>query len=133
MRLKDQAVLFRTSSHAVQIEVELTRRNVPYVKFGGLKFLDSAHVKDLLSILRLARNPRDRVAGSPEDKKTQKARGRKIFSFVLAGKNAERLRSGRPISLPVALFAWSGNADNGCLLVSEWDAAVPCDREGRAA
>ncbi|MEH6775860.1 MAG: ATP-dependent helicase [Cereibacter changlensis] len=63
MRLKDQAVLFRTSSHAVQIEVELTRRNVPYVKFGGLKFLDSAHVKDLLSILRLGRNPRDRVAG----------------------------------------------------------------------
>ena len=63
MALKDQAVLFRTSSHAVQIEAELTRRNVPYVKFGGLKFLDSAHVKDLLAILRLARNPRDRVAG----------------------------------------------------------------------
>ncbi|MBU2361094.1 MAG: ATP-dependent helicase [Alphaproteobacteria bacterium] len=63
MKLKDQAVLFRTSSHAVQLEAELTRRNVPYVKFGGLKFLDSAHVKDLLSFLRLARNPRDRVAG----------------------------------------------------------------------
>lgn len=63
MRLKDQAVLFRTSSHAAQIEAELTRRNVPYVKFGGLKFLDSAHVKDLLSVLRLVRNPRDRVAG----------------------------------------------------------------------
>ncbi|KMK68206.1 ATP-dependent helicase [Puniceibacterium sp. IMCC21224] len=63
MKLKDQAVLFRTSSHSVQLEAELTRRNVPYVKFGGLKFLDSAHVKDLLSFLRLARNPRDRVAG----------------------------------------------------------------------
>lgn len=63
MKLKEQAVLFRTSSHSVQIEAELTRRNVPYVKFGGLKFLDSAHVKDLLSFLRLARNPRDRVAG----------------------------------------------------------------------
>ncbi|MBE9639975.1 ATP-dependent helicase [Salipiger mangrovisoli] len=61
--LKQQAVLFRTSSHSVQLEAELTRRNVPYVKFGGLKFLDSAHVKDLLSVLRLARNPRDRVAG----------------------------------------------------------------------
>ncbi|WP_353476299.1 ATP-dependent helicase (plasmid) [Salipiger sp. H15] len=61
--LKQQAVLFRTSSHSAQIEAELTRRNVPYVKFGGLKFLDSAHVKDLLSVLRLARNPRDRVAG----------------------------------------------------------------------
>jgi ATP-dependent DNA helicase UvrD/PcrA len=63
VKLKEQAVLFRTSSHAIQIEAELTRRNVPYVKFGGLKFLDSAHVKDLLSFLRLARNPRDRVAG----------------------------------------------------------------------
>lgn len=63
VQLRDQAVLFRTSSHAIQIEAELTRRNVPYVKFGGLKFLDSAHVKDLLSFLRLARNPRDRVAG----------------------------------------------------------------------
>lgn len=63
LKLKDQAVLFRTSSHSVQLEAELTRRNVPYVKFGGLKFLDSAHVKDLLSFLRLSRNPRDRVAG----------------------------------------------------------------------
>lgn len=62
-RLKEQAVLFRTSSHSVQLEAELTRRNVPYVKFGGLKFLDSAHVKDLLAFLRLVRNPRDRVAG----------------------------------------------------------------------
>jgi len=63
MMLKEQAVLFRTSSHSVQIEAELARRNVPYVKFGGLKFLDSAHVKDVLSFLRLARNPRNRVAG----------------------------------------------------------------------
>ncbi|RYH07363.1 ATP-dependent helicase [Tropicimonas sp. IMCC6043] len=62
-RLKDQAVLFRTSSHSIALEAELTRRNVPYVKFGGLKFLDSAHVKDLMSFMRLARNPRDRVAG----------------------------------------------------------------------
>ncbi|MHC9237053.1 ATP-dependent helicase [Pseudooceanicola sp. 502str34] len=62
-RLKDQAVLFRTASHSIQLEAELTRRNVPYVKFGGLKFLDTAHVKDLLAVLRLARNPRDRVAG----------------------------------------------------------------------
>ncbi|MCR8724103.1 ATP-dependent helicase [Frigidibacter sp. ROC022] len=61
--LKEQAVLFRASSHSGQLEVELTRRNVPFVKFGGLKFLDSAHVKDLLAMLRFAQNPRDRVAG----------------------------------------------------------------------
>lgn len=61
--LKQQAVLFRTSSHSGALEVELTRRNIPFVKFGGLKFLDSAHVKDLLATLRFAQNPRDRVAG----------------------------------------------------------------------
>jgi DNA helicase-2/ATP-dependent DNA helicase PcrA len=61
--LKQQAVLFRTSSHSGQLEVELTRRNIPFVKFGGLKFLDTAHVKDMLAMLRFTQNPRDRVAG----------------------------------------------------------------------
>ncbi|WP_313616837.1 ATP-dependent helicase, partial [Rhizobium sp.] len=63
MTLKQQAVLFRTSSHSGPLEVELTRRNIPFIKFGGLKFLDSAHVKDMLAVLRFAQNPRDRVAG----------------------------------------------------------------------
>ncbi|CDZ48602.1 ATP-dependent helicase [Neorhizobium galegae] len=63
MTLKQQAVLFRSSHHSGPLEVELTRRNIPFVKFGGLKFLDSAHVKDLLAALRFAQNPRDRVAG----------------------------------------------------------------------
>jgi DNA helicase II / ATP-dependent DNA helicase PcrA len=61
--LKQQAVLFRTSSHSGSLEVELTRRNIPFVKFGGLKFLDAAHVKDMLALLRFVENPRDRVAG----------------------------------------------------------------------
>lgn len=63
MTLKQQAVLFRTSSHSGPLEVELTRRNIPFVKFGGLKFLDAAHVKDMLAVLRFAQNPLDRVAG----------------------------------------------------------------------
>ena len=62
-RLKDQAVLFRTSSHSGPLEIELTRRDIPFVKYGGLKFLDAAHVKDMLALLRWAENPRDRVAG----------------------------------------------------------------------
>jgi DNA helicase-2/ATP-dependent DNA helicase PcrA len=62
-RLRDQAVLFRTSSHSGPLEIELTRRNIPFVKYGGLKFLDTAHVKDILALLRWAENPRDRVAG----------------------------------------------------------------------
>src|SRR6202041_2617124 len=61
--LKQQAVLFRPSSHSGPLEIELPRRNIPFVKFGGLKFLDAAHVKDLLALLRFAENPRDRVAG----------------------------------------------------------------------
>ena len=61
--LKQQAVLFRTSHHSGPLEIELTRRNIPFVKFGGLKFLDAAHIKDLLALLRFVENPRDRVAG----------------------------------------------------------------------
>ena len=61
--LKNQAVLFRASHHSAQLEIELTRRNIPFVKYGGLKFLEAAHVKDVLSILRWCENPRDRVAG----------------------------------------------------------------------
>jgi len=63
MKLKAQAVLFRAAHHSAALEVELTRRNIPFVKFGGLKFLDSMHVKDVLAVLRWAENPRDRVAG----------------------------------------------------------------------
>src|SRR5215475_12872361 len=61
--LKQQAILFRASHHSGPLEVELTRRNIPFVKFGGLKFLEAAHIKDVLAFLRWAENPRDRVAG----------------------------------------------------------------------
>ena len=61
--LKSQAVLFRTSSHSALIELELGRRGIPFIKYGGLKFLDAAHVKDVLSVLRWIENPRGRLAG----------------------------------------------------------------------
>jgi DNA helicase-2/ATP-dependent DNA helicase PcrA len=60
--LRNQAVLFRASHHSDTLELELVRRNIPYVKYGGLKFLEAAHVKDLLAVLRWADNPRNRVA-----------------------------------------------------------------------
>ncbi|MDL1863404.1 ATP-dependent helicase [Betaproteobacteria bacterium PRO7] len=63
LALRAQAVLFRASQHSMQLELELGRRNIPFVKFGGLKFLEAAHVKDLLACLRWAANPRDRVSG----------------------------------------------------------------------
>jgi DNA helicase II / ATP-dependent DNA helicase PcrA len=60
--LKRQAVLFRASHHSDALEVELARRDVPFVKFGGLKFLEAAHVKDTLCLLRWSENLRDRAA-----------------------------------------------------------------------
>jgi DNA helicase-2/ATP-dependent DNA helicase PcrA len=61
--LNEQAVLFRTSHHSAMLEVELTRRNIPFIKFGGLRFVEAAHVKDVLAVLRWAENPADRVTG----------------------------------------------------------------------
>jgi DNA helicase-2/ATP-dependent DNA helicase PcrA len=61
--LRRQAVLFRNSDHSDVLELELMRRNVPFVKYGGLKFLEAAHVKDVLALLRWADNPRNRIAG----------------------------------------------------------------------
>ena len=61
--LQQQAVLMRAAHHSDALEVELGRRRIPYVKYGGLKFLEAAHVKDVLCILRFAENPRDSIAG----------------------------------------------------------------------
>jgi DNA helicase-2/ATP-dependent DNA helicase PcrA len=60
--LKRQAVLFRASHHSDQLEIELARRGIPFVKYGGLKFLEAAHVKDVLRVLRWVENPRDTIA-----------------------------------------------------------------------
>jgi DNA helicase II / ATP-dependent DNA helicase PcrA len=61
--LKRHAILFRSSHHSDVLEVELTKKNIPFVKYGGLKFLEAAHVKDMLSVLRWADNPRNSIAG----------------------------------------------------------------------
>ena len=60
--LKRQAVLFRSASHSDVLEVELAKRKIPFVKYGGLKFLEAAHIKDLLAVLRWADNPRNTLA-----------------------------------------------------------------------
>jgi DNA helicase-2/ATP-dependent DNA helicase PcrA len=60
--LRDQAVLARAAHHSDLLELELGRRRIPYVKYGGLKFLEAAHVKDVMSLLRWAENPLDPVA-----------------------------------------------------------------------
>lgn len=60
--LRDQAVLFRAAFHSLTLELELNRRGIPYRKYGGVKLLEAAHIKDLLAFLRLAENPRDSLA-----------------------------------------------------------------------
>jgi DNA helicase II / ATP-dependent DNA helicase PcrA len=60
--LKGQAVLFRAAHHSDLLEIELARRNIPFVKYGGLKFLETAHVKDALALLRVLENPFDEVS-----------------------------------------------------------------------
>ena len=60
--LRKQAVLFRAAHHSSDLELELARRHIPFVKYGGLRYLEAAHVKDLLAAFRLADNPRDEMA-----------------------------------------------------------------------
>ena len=60
--LRRQAVLFRAASHSASLELALTRKNIPFRKYGGLRFLEAGHVKDMISILRITRNPRDEIS-----------------------------------------------------------------------
>src|SRR6185436_6401667 len=60
--LKSQAVLMRAAHHSDLLEIELTARRVPFVKYGGLAFLEAAHVKDFIAAIRLLDNPLDEIA-----------------------------------------------------------------------
>jgi DNA helicase-2/ATP-dependent DNA helicase PcrA len=60
--LSDIAVLFRSSFHSFDLEIELNKANIPYLKFGGMKFIETAHVKDMLAFLRIASNPNDYIS-----------------------------------------------------------------------
>lgn len=60
--LEEIAVLFRSSYHSFDLEIELTKANIPFVKFGGFKFIETAHIKDMIAYLRVTENPRDVVA-----------------------------------------------------------------------
>jgi DNA helicase-2/ATP-dependent DNA helicase PcrA len=60
--LREQAVLVRSGNHSDHLELELARRDIPFVKYGGLKYLEAAHVKDLLALLRILDNPSDELA-----------------------------------------------------------------------
>jgi DNA helicase-2/ATP-dependent DNA helicase PcrA len=60
--LNDIAVLFRNSFHSYELELELNKRNIPFVKYGGFKFVETSHIKDMVSHLRVVANPKDTVS-----------------------------------------------------------------------
>jgi DNA helicase-2/ATP-dependent DNA helicase PcrA len=95
--LWDIAVLFRSSFHSFDLEIELTRHNIPFVKRGGFRFMETAHIKDVLAHLRVLANPQDaiswgRVLSLLEGVGSQSSQ--KIIHWLLDGSNPrERLRS----------------------------------------
>lgn len=95
--LWDMAVLFRSSFHSFDLEIELARHNIPFIKRGGFRFMETAHIKDLLAHLRILSNPHDAISWSRillllEGVGSQLSQ--KIIPFLLEGTNpAERLRS----------------------------------------
>ncbi|MEW5864580.1 MAG: ATP-dependent helicase [Pseudomonadota bacterium] len=109
--LRHQAVLFRSSHHSDVLELELARRNIPYVKYGGLKFLEAAHVKDALAVLRWADNPRNRIAAWRALQLVPgvgpKGAERVFTAFEAAGLRWAALRSGSGTF--DALMAWLGD------------------------
>jgi len=118
--LKSQAVLFRTSSHSAAVELELTRRNIPFVKFGGLKFLEAAHIKDVLAVLRFAHNPQSRIAGF---RVAQLIPG---IGPATAGKLMDTLMGSRESSEVVSAFKPAGAS------AEDWAAFATCYAQLRA-
>ena len=120
LALHRQAVLFRASHHSLALELELTRRNIPFHKYGGLRFVETAHVKDLLAFLRLAENPRDLMAGTrvlmllPGVGPKKATALMDLLATGTAGRTARPRRSapcrGRPRRRPPAPSAAAGRA-----------------------
>ena len=94
--LSEMAVLFRSSYHSFDLELELQRHELPFVKRGGFKFIETAHVKDVLGHLRVAANPRDAVSWHRVllliDGVGPKS-AEQIFEWIQGGEAAERLES----------------------------------------
>jgi len=60
--LDDMAVLFRSSGHSAELELALQRKAIPFRKYGGIRFVEASHIKDLVALLRLVANPRDGIS-----------------------------------------------------------------------
>lgn len=111
--LRRQAVLFRTASHSGVLEVELGRRKIPFRKFGGLRFVDAAHVKDALAVLRVVENPGDEAAWLRVLKLLDGVgpkTARRVLDHLAAGGFRLGAVEGCPVP-PAARAAWSALLD----------------------
>ena len=122
--LRRQAVLFRSSHHSDGLELELARRNIPYVKYGGLKFLEAAHVKDLLAVLRWADNPRNRVAAFRAlqlQEGVGPATAQRVFTkFEASGFSWQELRAGSAEMDGLLLYLGDAPWEGQLQRVREW-------------
>jgi DNA helicase II / ATP-dependent DNA helicase PcrA len=113
LALRRQAVLFRTAPHSLALELELVRRDIPFVKYGGLQFMQAAHVKDLLALLRWTLNPRHALAGTRCAMQVPgigPARARRLVEAVAASDDPAAAIAGfRPP--PAAAADWAGLRD----------------------
>jgi len=136
--LSEIAVLFRAAYLSFDLEVELAKRHIPYRKFGGFKFLETAHVKDVIAHLRLIENPRDslslsralllvpgigRKAGADLSRKAyEEASLLPVLSSLKTRKRSEE--AGRLASLLAGLAGPRADAGTGSLPVTEMVARV---------
>ena len=127
LALRSQAVLFRSAQHSNALELELARRDIPFMKYGGLRFLDAAHVKDVLAVLRFAANPRGQRAALRALQLVPGiggANAARLIASMATGAPAARMLAFTPP--PEAASAWSSFASLFAMLQ---DAASPWPAE----
>ncbi|MCK5796112.1 MAG: ATP-dependent helicase [Deltaproteobacteria bacterium] len=96
--LGQMAVLYRAHAHSVELQVQLTQRQIPYVVRSGLRFFEQAHIKDVVAYLRIVHNPGDALAWQ-RVLKTWSGVGRKSAEHVLA----QTLTGSRPLGAAALL------------------------------
>lgn len=134
LMLKEQAVLVRAAYHSDHLELELSRRNIPFVKYGGLVFLERAHIKDTLAALRILLNPHDelawlRVLALLEGVGPKTAR--KAIEWLQIGSQTDASPLRRliddPPSLPAAAQEGLAALTNAAVLTLETEEASPAE------
>jgi DNA helicase II / ATP-dependent DNA helicase PcrA len=129
--LRDMAVLFRASFHSFDLELELARHSIPFIKYGGFKFTESAHIKDMIAHLKILCSPKDRLSWYRVLlllKKVGPKTARKIYEAVATqGKGASGL-----LTMPIKVHPASGIERLKDLVGAIADDAVPIHQMGEA-